>query len=131
MCLSSSSFSLLLVDPQPPRQSFPISSALQLPRRHRTSSFLCCSSTPGLTLSLVDKTLSDIKKSGIIACLRSSSAELAMEAATAALTGGISVLEIVTSTPGVFEVIQQLVKDYPTRTFGVGSVLNAEDAKVP
>ncbi|XP_042506914.1 KHG/KDPG aldolase-like isoform X7 [Macadamia integrifolia] len=45
--------------------------------------------------------------------------ELAMEAAHAALRGGISVLEIVMSTPGVFEVLQELV----------GTVLNTIDAK--
>ncbi|XP_058192723.1 uncharacterized protein LOC131309729 isoform X5 [Rhododendron vialii] len=33
------------------------------------------------------------------------------------------------STPGVFEVLQQLVKDHPTKTLGVGTVLNAKDAK--
>ncbi|XP_022139080.1 KHG/KDPG aldolase isoform X5 [Momordica charantia] len=38
-------------------------------------------------------------------------------------------LEIVTSTPGVFEVLQQLLQDYPTKTVGVGTVLNIKDAK--
>ncbi|XVE52345.1 hypothetical protein DITRI_Ditri02bG0115500 [Diplodiscus trichospermus] len=52
-----------------------------------------------------------------------------MEAARAALNGGIAVLEIVRSTPSVFEVLQTLVKEYPTRVFGVGTVLNAEDAR--
>lgn len=52
-----------------------------------------------------------------------------MEAARAALEGGISVLEIVVSTPGVFEVIKGLVHDHPTSTIGVGTVLNAKDAR--
>ncbi|XWS65430.1 hypothetical protein CRYUN_Cryun05aG0112200 [Craigia yunnanensis] len=56
-------------------------------------------------------------------------AEQAIEAARAAVNGGIAVLEIVRSTPGVFEVLQTLVKEYPTRAFGVGTVLNAKDAK--
>ncbi|XP_057502929.1 uncharacterized protein LOC130786629 isoform X4 [Actinidia eriantha] len=55
--------------------------------------------------------------------------EMAMKAACAALTGGISVLEIVMSTPGVFEVLQQLLQDHPAKTLGVGTVLNASDAK--
>ncbi|KNA15727.1 hypothetical protein SOVF_095400 [Spinacia oleracea] len=76
------------------------------------------------------KTLSDIHSSGIIACLRAPSAEIAVGAARAALRGGIKVLEVVMSTPGVFEVLQQLVLEYPTMTLGVGTVLNAEDAKV-
>ncbi|KAK8999086.1 hypothetical protein V6N11_070264 [Hibiscus sabdariffa] len=57
------------------------------------------------------------------------SAEQAMEAARAAVNGGITVLEIVRSTPGVFEVLQALVNEYPTKAFGVGTVLTAEDAK--
>ncbi|XP_062093010.1 uncharacterized protein LOC133798624 isoform X2 [Humulus lupulus] len=74
-------------------------------------------SLPGLPHA--DHTLTRIQTSGIIACLRANTAELAMETARAALSGGITVLEIVRSTPGVFEVLQQLV----------GTVLNIEDAK--
>lgn len=77
----------------------------------------------------IEKTSTEINSSGVIACLRANSAELAFEAACAALQGGISVLEIVRSTPGVFEVLQQLVHDNPTRVLGVGTVLNIEDAE--
>ncbi|GAU25996.1 hypothetical protein TSUD_166780 [Trifolium subterraneum] len=56
-------------------------------------------------------------------------AEVAFEAANAAIAGGVSVLEIVMSTPGVFEVLQQLVKEHPKMTLGVGTVLRIEDAK--
>ncbi|OMO89408.1 KDPG/KHG aldolase, partial [Corchorus capsularis] len=70
-----------------------------------------------------------IQDSAIIACLRANSADQAMEAARAAVIGGIEVLEIVRSTPGVFEVLKTLVKEYPTKAFGVGTILNAEDAK--
>ncbi|KAJ0791751.1 putative KDPG/KHG aldolase, aldolase-type TIM barrel [Helianthus annuus] len=49
-------------------------------------------------------------------------------------------LEIVVSTPGVFEVLHQLVQDFPTTTLGVsvdisgnlcqvGTVLNTKDAE--
>ncbi|CAL9004718.1 unnamed protein product [Prunus brigantina] len=92
------------------------------PNRHR----VCCFSR-GIS---TEKTLTQIESSGVIACLRANSAELAIEAACAALHGDISVLEIVMSTPGVFEVVlQQLVHDHPTRVLGVGTVLNVEDAK--
>ncbi|XP_027927228.1 uncharacterized protein LOC114184163 isoform X2 [Vigna unguiculata] len=84
---------------------------------------------PHLSASAVDKTLSQINNSGIIACLRANSAEVALKAANAAIAGGVSVLEIVVSTPGVFEVLQQLVKEHPTMTLGVGTVLKIEDAK--
>ncbi|CAN1814575.1 Mediator of RNA polymerase II transcription subunit 15a, partial [Linum perenne] len=72
------------------------------------------------------------------------SAEIAFEAASAALDGGISVvslvylsfaleierrgLEITMSTPGVFQVLQRLVEAYPTACLGVGTVLSADDA---
>ncbi|KAI9111749.1 hypothetical protein K1719_017439 [Acacia pycnantha] len=63
------------------------------------------------------------------ACLRASRAEVALEAPRAAIVGGISVLEVVMSTPGVFEVIQQLIKEHPEMALGVGTVLRVEDAK--
>ncbi|XP_017617434.1 uncharacterized protein LOC108461947 [Gossypium arboreum] len=74
-------------------------------------------------------TFSLIQDSAVIACLRGNSAEQAMEAARAAVNGGIAVLEIVRSTPGVFEVLQALANEYPTKAFGVGTVLTAQDAK--
>nr|POE70842.1 khg/kdpg aldolase [Quercus suber] len=86
----------------------------------------CCYSSTQLS---VLKTFTHIHSSGVIACLRANSTELALKAARAALSGGISVLEIVMSTPGVFEVLQQLVQEHPTTTLGVGTVLNVEDAK--
>ncbi|XP_030963182.1 uncharacterized protein LOC115984324 isoform X7 [Quercus lobata] len=102
--------------------SFPWLQTLAPPPRMR----VCCYSSTQLS---VHKTLTHIHSSGVIACLRANSAELALEAARAALSGGISVLEIVMSTPGVFEVLQQLVQEHPTTTLGVGTVLNVEDAK--
>ncbi|KAG6677195.1 hypothetical protein I3842_14G013400 [Carya illinoinensis] len=112
--------------------------------------------SPQLSPSPIDKTLTQIQNSGVIACLRANSAEQALKAARAALSGGISVLEIVMSTPGVFEVVlelyifnfsnwlrqsvyvllfsfaqvlQQLVQENPNPALGVGTVLNVEDAK--
>ncbi|KAL8041137.1 hypothetical protein ABFX02_10G147000 [Erythranthe guttata] len=77
-----------------------------------------------------DRVLMDIQNSGIIACLRAQSAEVAIEAARAAFRGGISVLEVTMSTPGVFEVLECLVQEYPALSIGVGTVLDRENAKV-
>ncbi|KAI4384604.1 hypothetical protein MLD38_002731 [Melastoma candidum] len=99
-----------------------VNSSIRLPAR--ASSFACLS-----TVSSVDHTVGRIEMSGVIACLRSDSAEVAMEAACAALIGGISVLEIVMSTPGVLEILPQLVRDHPAATLGVGTVLNFTDAQ--
>ncbi|XP_024974308.1 uncharacterized protein LOC112512529 isoform X4 [Cynara cardunculus var. scolymus] len=38
-------------------------------------------------------------------------------------------LEIVISTPGVFEVLHQLVQDFPATTLGVGTIMKTEDAE--
>ncbi|KAL6009905.1 hypothetical protein ACLOJK_000336 [Asimina triloba] len=73
--------------------------------------------------------LSQIEDSGIIACLRATSAEVAKEAAHAALEGGISVLEIVVSTPGVFEVVQTMPSIQFSDAITVGTVLNIRDAR--
>uniref|UniRef100_A0A2C9W2U6 KHG/KDPG aldolase n=2 Tax=Manihot esculenta TaxID=3983 RepID=A0A2C9W2U6_MANES len=105
------------------RPSLPPQSPPNL-KRFRVSS----SSSPLAFTPTRENTLSLIHNSGVIACLRANSAELAFEAASAALRGGISVLEIVMSTPGVFQVLQQLVQEHPTVALGVGTLLNVEDA---
>ncbi|VAI11006.1 unnamed protein product [Triticum turgidum subsp. durum] len=74
------------------------------------------------------KALAAILRSRVIACLRAQDGETAMQAAHAAVRGGVS-LEIVMSTPGVLEVVEDLRKSYPSLTFGVGTVLNADDAR--
>ncbi|URE20911.1 KDPG and KHG aldolase [Musa troglodytarum] len=63
------------------------------------------------------KALPAILDSRLIACVRAQDGNTAMEAACAALSGGISV------------VIRGLLKDYPSSVIGVGTVLNAEDAR--
>lgn len=76
------------------------------------------------------KALAAILRSRVIACLRAQDGGTAMQAAHAAVRGGVSVLEIVMSTPGVLEqVVEDLRKSYPSLTFGVGTVLNADDAR--
>ncbi|KAJ6844557.1 uncharacterized protein M6B38_293185 [Iris pallida] len=75
------------------------------------------------------KALTEIKRSRIIACLRAQDGLLAMEAARAAIRGGISVLEVVMSTPGALEVIRGLIQEHPSSTIGVGTVLNVADAR--
>ncbi|KAK4771656.1 hypothetical protein SAY87_032188 [Trapa incisa] len=111
----------------PPLTRLPLTElARPLPHRMRVR---CFSSSP---LSRFDagRTLAQIQNSGVIACLRANSPELAMEAARAALGAGVSVLEIVMSTPGVLEVLEQLVLDYPAAVLGVGTVLNVKDASI-
>ncbi|XP_040382023.1 KHG/KDPG aldolase-like isoform X2 [Oryza brachyantha] len=91
------------------------------------------------------KALNAILRSRVIACLRARDGETAMKAAHAAVRGGVSVglrcrgnralrggmasLEVVMSTPGALEVICDLRRSYPSLTFGIGTVLNPEDAR--
>lgn len=119
---SSSSFSSSLSKHRP----------TETPRWPVACSPISSSSSPSssqFSLSPLQQTLTHIHSSGVIACLHADSAELAMEAANAALSGGISVLEIMMSTPGVFEVLQRLMQEHPSKVIGVGTVLNAQDAK--
>ncbi|CAN4109370.1 unnamed protein product [Withania somnifera] len=88
-----------------------------------------CSNSFEKPNSVASKTLQEIQNSGVIACLRAQNADLVNQAARAALDGGISVLEIVGSTPDAFEVLKNLIHDYPTKTFGVGTVFQTKDAK--
>ncbi|XP_062190258.1 uncharacterized protein LOC133893285 [Phragmites australis] len=73
--------------------------------------------------------LSAILRPRVIACLRAQDGETAMQAAHAAVRGGVTVLEIVMSTPRALEVVEDLCRSYPSLTFGVGTVLNASDAR--
>ncbi|XP_078444949.1 uncharacterized protein LOC144714135 isoform X3 [Wolffia australiana] len=61
--------------------------------------------------------------------LVSARTELAMEAALAALDAGITVLEIVMTTPGAVEVIKELQQRHSSSILGVGTVLSIEDAR--
>ncbi|KAL5196609.1 hypothetical protein ABZP36_000121 [Zizania latifolia] len=84
---------------------------------------------PAAALRTTPKALAAILNSRVIACLRAQDGETAMQAAHAAVRGGVSVLEIVMSTPGALEVIDDLCRSYPSLTFGVGTVLNADNAR--
>ncbi|XP_020584161.1 uncharacterized protein LOC110027182 isoform X2 [Phalaenopsis equestris] len=75
------------------------------------------------------KTLSEIQKRCVIACLRAKDGMLAMEAARAALKGGIALLEVMMSTPDASMVIQGLLQENPFLIIGAGAVLNVDDAR--
>ncbi|KAM0009881.1 putative 2-dehydro-3-deoxy-phosphogluconate aldolase [Helianthus debilis subsp. tardiflorus] len=118
---------LLLPNFSTPSSSFNFVPPPPPPVTIRPPALRCYHSPP--SISTPEATLTNILNSGVIACLRTQSPDVALEAARAAITAGISVLEIVVSTPGVFEVLHQLVQDFPTTTLGVGTVLNTKDAE--
>ncbi|CAA7398573.1 unnamed protein product [Spirodela intermedia] len=118
--------------PCPPLPTLSSFCSLSPPRRTSATCTALSAATLGASLarlSTAREALAGILSSGVIACLRAESAELAMEAARAALNGGITVLEIVMTTPGALEVIEELQREYTSSIFGVGTVLSIEDAR--
>ncbi|TKW31170.1 hypothetical protein SEVIR_2G087200v4 [Setaria viridis] len=95
------------------------------PRRRRRAQHMPTAAAPRPP----PRALAAILRSRVIACLRAEDGETALQAAHAAVLGGVTVLEVVMSTPGVLEVIEDLCRSYPSLTFGVGTVLNAADAR--
>jgi 2-dehydro-3-deoxyphosphogluconate aldolase / (4S)-4-hydroxy-2-oxoglutarate aldolase len=70
-----------------------------------------------------------IEEIGIIPAVRVSSVEEAMFAATTVFRGGITVIELTTATPGVTNVISELVRKSPGVVVGVDTVLDLETAR--
>ncbi|CAM6093168.1 unnamed protein product [Calypogeia fissa] len=73
-------------------------------------------------------TLKQLRSARIIACLRASSSKLALDAACAALDGGLAVLEVTMNTPQAAQVIKVLVREYPSAIIGAGTVLSTKEA---
>ncbi|XP_034583077.1 uncharacterized protein [Setaria viridis] len=84
------------------------------PRRRRRAQHMPTAAAPRPP----PRALAAILRSRVIACLRAEDGETALQAAHAAVLGGVTVLEVVMSTPGVLEVIEDLCRSYPSLTFG-------------
>jgi 2-dehydro-3-deoxyphosphogluconate aldolase/(4S)-4-hydroxy-2-oxoglutarate aldolase len=71
-----------------------------------------------------------IRKTGVIAIMRTQSSEQLLHAADAIREGGVCAIEVTMTTPGVLSVIEQAVTRYgPDVLFGAGTVLDAESAR--
>jgi 2-dehydro-3-deoxyphosphogluconate aldolase / (4S)-4-hydroxy-2-oxoglutarate aldolase len=66
---------------------------------------------------------------GIIPVIRATTAEDALFAAEAVLAGGVDVVEITMTVPGVTAVVSRIAETMPQILVGVGTVLNAEAAQ--
>lgn len=69
-----------------------------------------------------------IEEIGIIPAARLSSAEDALFAAEAVLSGGIPIVEVTMTVPGAIEVISELARKNPEIIVGAGTVLDVEAA---
>lgn len=76
------------------------------------------------------ESLDTIRKSGIIAIMRTDSSEQLLRAADAIREGGVRVIEVTMTTPGALSVIEQAVARYDQDVlFGAGTVLDPESAR--
>jgi 2-dehydro-3-deoxyphosphogluconate aldolase/(4S)-4-hydroxy-2-oxoglutarate aldolase len=70
-----------------------------------------------------------IEEIGIIPAIRVSSAEDALFAAEAVLSGGIPIIEVTMTVPGALEVVTDLVRHGPDVLVGAGTVLDVSTAQ--
>jgi 2-dehydro-3-deoxyphosphogluconate aldolase/(4S)-4-hydroxy-2-oxoglutarate aldolase len=74
--------------------------------------------------------ISRLMDPGLVAVLRTSSAEQVLPAAEALLAGGIAAIEVTMTVPNALEAIRQCAVCFGTRAVvGVGTVLNAEQTR--
>jgi 2-dehydro-3-deoxyphosphogluconate aldolase / (4S)-4-hydroxy-2-oxoglutarate aldolase len=80
------------------------------------------------TTSAAARTLSEVLADGVILCLRFGPGQPTLDAARAAVKGGLKVLEITLTTPGALEVIATLSRE-PGVVAGAGTVLSAASVR--
>jgi 2-dehydro-3-deoxyphosphogluconate aldolase/(4S)-4-hydroxy-2-oxoglutarate aldolase len=78
-----------------------------------------------------DNVLDQIINSGVVAIMRAKSSDQLLAAAEAILGGGVNTIEVTMTTPGAIDVIKQATTKFGSEViFGVGSVLDAETARI-
>lgn len=71
-----------------------------------------------------------IRKSGVIAIMRTKSSDQLIQAADAIQAGGVKVIEVTMTTPGAMKVIEEATRKFGQDVlFGAGTVLDAETAR--
>lgn len=75
----------------------------------------------------VSKFLGDLRKVGVVAVIRGSSADAAVAMSHALVRGGVLGIEITFSTPNAAEAIARAAKELPNALVGAGTVLKHED----
>jgi len=78
-----------------------------------------------------NESMERILKTGVVAIMRANSSDQLLGAAKAVLAGGVEAIEVTMTTPGALDVIRQATSQFGKDVlFGVGSVLDAETARV-
>lgn len=74
-------------------------------------------------------TLDQIERTGVVAILRRPPGDI-VQIAKALVEGGVKVIEVTADTPGVMEMIGRLKEEVEDAVVGVGTVLDAETARL-
>jgi 2-dehydro-3-deoxyphosphogluconate aldolase/(4S)-4-hydroxy-2-oxoglutarate aldolase len=75
--------------------------------------------------------LDEILRAGVVAIMRAKSSDQLLAAAEAIREGGVTAIEVTMTTPGAIDVIKQATERFGSDViFGVGSVLDAETARI-
>lgn len=77
-----------------------------------------------------DKDLKRVLDSGLVAIIRAPSGEQLLDVSKALLAGGIDVIEVTFTVPGVLDIIKQVSKELGNKVLlGAGTVLDPETAR--
>lgn len=74
-------------------------------------------------------TLHHLHLSPVVLCIRLSDPDLALQAATAALRGGLRSIEVTLTTPSAFSLIRHLSRAFPDALIGAGTVLTPAELR--
>lgn len=77
-----------------------------------------------------DAVLAKIKAERVIALIRADSPDGLLDCAKALAAGGLTSIELTMTTPGAIPMLEKAVKELPEFLFGLGTVLDAETARL-
>ena len=77
-----------------------------------------------------DAILSKIKTEKVIALIRADSPDGLLDCAKALAAGGLTSIELTMTTPGAIRVLEKVIAEMPDFLFGLGTVLDAETARI-
>ena len=77
-----------------------------------------------------DAILSKIRSEKIIALIRANSPDGLLDCAKALAAGGLTSIELTMTTPGAIRMLEQATAELPDFLFGLGTVLDAETARI-
>jgi 2-dehydro-3-deoxyphosphogluconate aldolase/(4S)-4-hydroxy-2-oxoglutarate aldolase len=77
-----------------------------------------------------DAVLAKIKTEKVIALIRADSPDGLLDCAKALAAGGLTSIELTMTTPGAIDMLKQATSELPDFIFGLGTVLDAETARL-